>query len=101
MIKIIDFKKITFIEFSDRKKNNGNDKNKKKQKVALLELGIDKDWDQMSDDSVRGVLYQKDKLRNNQDFNLEIKNKEGYISLAKKNQFTKPEDIEDQDEDLD
>ena len=36
MVKIIDFKKITFIEFSDRKKNNGNDKNKKKQKVALL-----------------------------------------------------------------
>jgi hypothetical protein len=73
LIKIIDCKKISCVEFTDRKKDNGNDKNKKKNKVMLLELEMDKDWDEYSQDSVRAAFIEKKKYNRSDD--LEPQNK--------------------------
>jgi hypothetical protein len=36
VIKVVDFKKLSFFEFTDSKKDNANDKKKKKNKIALI-----------------------------------------------------------------
>ena len=62
MIKVIDFKKLTFFEYYDV---NGEGKNKKNNKnnIKLLELGgEDKNWDEMSNDSVREMIFERQKM---------------------------------------